>query len=877
MQTQIQTEAQLEENFIKNLEKVGYERLPPDPDLKANLKSQIENLNNISLTDDQYKSLYAEFMALTLFRKAEVLRSGYQLKDHTTNSFKTLKFIDKDYCKNIFQVTSQVKQKGTHANRYDVTILINGFPVIQIELKRRGIELSEAFGQIKRYKRESYAGFFEFIQIFVISNGTDTRYFSNNTDLKKDFLFTWGDENNQKINELKDFTETFLKPCFLPKFIANFMILEKAAKQIKIFRPYQYHAANKIIERVHEYNQNGFIWHTTGSGKTLTSFKVAELLSKEKDIDKVIFTVDRTDLDLQTVEEFKKFANGIDIDETSSTRALKNQLKSPKKLIITTIQKLDRAIKKYHEEIKFLKDKKVIFIFDECHRTQFGKINVEIQKFFPESRMVGFTGTPIFEENSNQGQTTADIFKKCCHKYLIGNAISDGNVLPFLLENYATTPQNDKKYEAITDHIIEMHNQKTNSKEFNAIFATASIKEAIKYKEAFDNADHDLKTAIIYSVNPNDENYSKGDLEDFIARYNEDFGTTFSIEDQSLYKLDVSKKLKTKVLDILIVVDMFLTGFDSPKTNTLYLDKELKDHGLIQAFSRTNRVNGINKPHGNVISFRDLQEETDKAIKLFTDGDPDSAIKQSYSVYKQRIEEQVKEFQSLFKSPQDIDKIQSETIQKDFVRKFKEILKTQRVMESFTDYDPKDMLISERDIQDFKSKYHDLYERRRHQGEDSELNDIDFEINLLNRVEINVDYIISLIGEYYEGGRPSEFIIDDIMSKVNSTPALTAQAGLISEYISLISSGGEKVDFYQFVADKKAIEIEKFSTENNFDKELILEIISEKENFGKDTASSAKVRSILLAGQRSSSLLSDLKKIKEFVQDFFDKFHEKTF
>ena len=845
--TENSTEEKIENELIKDLKQIGYTRIDKDTNLKDNFKVQIEKLNKKSLTDSEFNILYKKLMSKSFLEKSRIIRDGFSIKQKTGHI--DLKFINKDWCKNIFQVMNQYSQeKNGLTSRYDVTILINGIPMIQIELKNKGLGLKKAIGQIERYKKEAFTGLYSFLQLFVVSDKVNTKYFSNNISNNREFIFTWGDKENNKINKLEEFSKTFLKPCNITKFISNYMVI--GLEDIKIFRPYQYYAAEEILSKT----KNGYVWHTTGSGKTLTSFKTAELLSKDPSIKKVIFTVDRLDLDYQTVEEFKKFANGnIDIGNTPNTYSLIRQLKdNNKKLIITTIQKLDKAMKNNSADISFLKNEKVVFIFDECHRTQFGKINREIQNFFTNHRLIGFTGTPILEENAID-KTTADIFQKCYHKYLIKDAIADKNVLPFLIEYYETSKE-DKivkdKYKKVVKAINEFHEKKTFNMTHNAIFATENINEAISYKKEFDK-NSKLKTAIVFSVNENEDFERRSLLSDFISGYNKLYNTNFTINDQPKYKTDIAKRMKRlevvgevgkekqAEIDILIVVDMFLTGFDSKITNTLYIDKYVKNHTLLQAFSRTNRLYEHRKREGNIISFVNLREETEKAIQLFSEGDSEAVIimKENYIKHKKEIEENVALLKTIAPLPEDIDKMVSEEEQKEFVKVFKTIIGLERRMGLYIEYKDEDLAIDKNLLLDYKSKYIGLYRKR--EQDKSDLQEIDFEIELMDVFKVNVDYILGLIERYSESDNDidKEEIRDQIIKEASSDLELIDKLDIFIEFIENmdnISKENIKERFYIYLEEKEVLEIKETAEKNGIPEDFFKYIIREKREFDKE-------------------------------------------
>ena len=619
-----------------------------------------------------------------------------QLTRENGDSF-YLEFIQQEHwCQNQFQVTRQVKQEGSYKNRYDVTLLVNGLPLAQIELKRRGLELKEAFNQINRYQRHSFSsshGLFQYVQFFVISNGVNTKYYANNRYQSFKQTFYWTDHVNKHITQLASFTKEFLEPCHMSKMITKYIVLNEARKALMILRPYQYYAVEAIIDRVKNSTKNGYIWHTTGSGKTLTSFKASQILMKLPAVHKVVFVVDRKDLDYQTVKEFDSFSKGS-VDATDNTKMLVKQLSDDTKLIVTTIQKLNTAISKtrYLDKLEHLREARVVFIFDECHRSQFRETHKRIRSFFHGSQMFGFTGTPIFVENAVRNEhgkrTTKELFEDCLHKYVITDAIKDENVLRFIIEYVGRYREKEgsrnsidievedidtkelmespQRLEKIADYILANHNRKTHSRTFTAMFCVSSIETLIKYYEIFKarkaEGKHSLTIATIFSYTANEDDkdasgfipeepaiaeepkvlyglnkHSRDKLDEFISDYNKTFNTKYSTKDsQSFYNYyqDISKRTKNKEIDILLVVNMFLTGFDSPLLNTLYVDKNLKYHGLIQAYSRTNRILNEMKSQGNIITFRNLKKATDDAIALFSNKDAkETIIMQPYEDY----------------------------------------------------------------------------------------------------------------------------------------------------------------------------------------------------------------------------------------------------
>ena len=688
-----QPETALETNLIDQLETLGYEKvtIKNEDDLLRNLKGQLEKHNKTTFSDKEFKQVLNRISVGNIFDKAKTLRDKVSyVRDNGDTAYIDL-VNSIMWCKNEFQVTHQVTMVGSYENRYDVTLLINGLPLVQIELKRRGGKLKDAFNQIDRYHKHSYwAGWklFGYIQFFVISNGVNTKYFANNpvtkrgpgnkTDFKQTFY--WTDRENKRISQLSEFADVFLEKCQLSKFVTKYVVINETEKKLMVLRPYQYHAVEALVERVRTSEKFGYIWHTTGSGKTLTAFKTAQILTGTSNVHKVLFIVDRKDLDYKTIADFNSYKKNS-VDGTDNTRALVRQLgDDDTKLVVTTLQKLNNAIQKqrHAEVMDALGDERMVFIFDECHRSQFGVTHKRILKRFPSAQLFGFTGTPILAENAATGEhgkrTTADLFGECLHKYIITNAISDENVLRFSVDYYLTFKEGDKikeidvedidtsevwnaeeRLNAVTDYIITNHGRKTHNREFNAIFCVSNIKTLIRYYDLFkqkkENGEHDLKIATIFSyqANENDsdpsgsidtdfhemstgsvDEHSRDSLERFIQYYNGTYGTNYSTRDSFYrYYQDIGKRVREreknkktgKGIDILLVVNMFLTGFDSPRLNTIYVDKNLKYHGLIQAYSRTNRILGVKKSQGNVVCFRNLKEATDEAITLFANQD----------------------------------------------------------------------------------------------------------------------------------------------------------------------------------------------------------------------------------------------------------------
>ncbi|MCQ2964261.1 MAG: type I restriction endonuclease subunit R [archaeon] len=842
-----ESEAVLEERLIDKLVSNGYERIiiTDENDLIDNFKIQLEKLNNTKFTADEFKLILLYLEGGSVYDKAKKLRDKYELQ--RKDGVKYVSFLNKEeWCKNIFQVTNQITFKGTYTNRYDVTILINGLPLCQIELKKRGVELKKAFNQINRYREHSFHGLFDYVQIFVISNGINTKYYSNNKNLSYKFTFFWKNENNKNINNLSEFADVFLEKCHLSKMISRYVVLHESDKQLMVLRAYQYYAVEAILNKALNTNNNGYVWHTTGSGKTLTSFKVAQILKDQEGIDKVLFVVDRKDLDYQTTKEFNAFCEDS-VDGTDNTRSLLKQLTSKdSNLIITTIQKLDIAVKKHKKQLDSIKDSKMILMFDECHRSQFGEMHNNITSYFTNIQFFGFTGTPIFAVNANKTRTTADIFGDRLHTYTIKNAIRDDNVLGFMVEyigkykdktkididveaiDTKEVMEDERRLSKIVDYIIENHDKKTYNREYTSIFAVSSIEVLNKYYKLFKEKEHDLKIATIYSYTENEE-WEEGDLprdnlENHIKDFNQMFGTNHSTDTFDQYYVDVSKKSKENKIDILLVVNMFLTGFDNKLLNTLYVDKNLQYHGLLQAFSRTNRVLNEKKKQGNIVSFRNIKKDTDNAIQLFSDEEADEyVIIEPYEVYVDKFNEVSKLLDELVPEVQDVDNLPSEEEDKEFIQIFRELLRLMTRLTVFTEFDYKDLVLPEQKFEDYRSKYIDMYQKYVVTAEKtSVVDDIDFEIELVRRDNINVAYIIELLKQLDPNNSSFKKDKEFILKTMEGSIELKSKVELINNFIeqTIVPNDREidvDLEFDEYMAREKAKEIKKFVEDENLE------------------------------------------------------------
>lgn len=876
-----ESEAKLEEKLIDQLVKQGYKKVQIDTveDLEKNFREQINEHNKFRLeekplSDKEFERLMIKISGKGVFQSAKELRQLQDIqRDDGTIAYIEL-FNTREWCQNIFQVTHQTTVEGKYTNRYDVTLLINGLPLVQIELKRRGMDMKEAFNQIKRYKRHSYSGLYKFIQIFIISNGVDTKYFANgDQELNYGFTFYWTDVNNERINNLEHFCLTFLDRCQIGKVIARYMILNQTEKMLLVMRPYQIYAVENIVSRALDTNNNGYVWHTTGSGKTITSFKTSQILAKEPSINQVFFLVDRKDLDKQTLDEFNKFKPGC-VDLTNNTDKLIEQMKdSTKDLIVTTIQKMANACSnaKYAPILEKYKDLKTVFIIDECHRSQFGDMHRQISKTFTNAQYFGFTGTPRFKENPSQdGRSTADIFEKCLHTYLIKDAIKDGNVLGFSVDYMKFVDYNsnqieedvmvegidteevfmaDDRVRLIAQDIIDHHNTKTRDRKYNALFTISSIPLLVKYYNMFKSLNHDLKIGAIFTYGANEDldknpEHSRESLDKIIDDYNKMYNTNFSSSTFDAYFRDICKKIKNTEIDIVIVVNMLLTGFDAKRLNTLYVDKSLKYHDLIQAFSRTNRVESETKPFGNIVCYRTTKERVDEAVKLFSQTDNiDTVIMAPYEDYLNKFKVAVSELLKITPIVDSVDSLEREEDIKAFIVAFRTVARLLVSLKTFNEFDLDngDTDLNAQMFEDYKSKYYELYRRLSNDKEKSSiLNDITFSLELIQTDKINVSYILNLIRNVdLTNEQQKKKDIEDIESKlVNITDdELFLKADLIKSFLKLIlptlkedDSIDEALDKHMNVEREK--EIEKFSKDNNINLDNLKEIIDEYEYSG---------------------------------------------
>lgn len=978
-----QSESDLEKAFINQLESQAYEYMSinSESDLIVNLRKQLEKLNSYNFSDAEWERFFISEIAnpnQSIIEKTTTIQEDY-IKNLTCDdgSIKNIYLIKKDSIHdNSLQVINQYATgDGDRPNRYDVTVLVNGLPLVHIELKRRGVAIQEAFNQINRYNRESFwasSGLFEYVQIFIISNGTHSKYYSNTTRFQhvkeanegsvkngkrtsNSFEFTswWADATNRPITDLVDFAKTFFAKHTLLNILTKYCVFT-TDRLLLVMRPYQIVATEKILKRI-EISTNykklgtieagGYVWHTTGSGKTLTSFKTAQLVSKLPYVKKVVFVVDRKDLDYQTMKEYDKFEKGA-ANSNKSTSILKRQLSDPEaNIIITTIQKLDRFISKNAGHTIF--EDHVVLIFDECHRSQFGDMHTAITKAFKNYHIFGFTGTPIFAMNSSSGgqpnlKTTEQAFGDKLHTYTIVDAIADKNVLPFKVDYVSTVREAEniedkkvsdidreailsspKRLTNIVNYIREHFDQKTKRNSFykladrrlagfNSIFAVPSIDVAKKYYAEFKKqleglpSDKQLKIATIYSFGVNDEDLdgmidensedttgldvsSRDFLEKAIVDYNQMFGTSYDTSSdkfQNYYK-DVSERMKKREIDILIVVNMFLTGFDATTLNTLWVDKNLRLHGLLQAFSRTNRILNSIKTFGNIICFRNLEKATNESIALFGDKEASGIVLlKAYNDYYYGYKDDDKEirgYESLIKELLErfpvSERIIGEQDQKDFVKLYGAILKVRNILTTFDEFLGNEIL-TDRDIQDYHSAYIDIYNEFRKGSESDKENvndDVVFEMELIKQIDINIDYILGLIKKYYNDHNKNKEILLDINKAIDSSVELRNKKDLINQFItSLDIHSVVEEDWQKFVEGKKVEELEKIIASENLDHEATYKFIKNAFRNGNVSTTGTEITKILPAGGRFSPTGERSKK-RENVLDKLTRFFERFF
>ncbi len=976
-----QTEAALEGEFIKQIQSQGYDYVNIDNEaaLISNLRIQLEKLNDYHFSDEEWKRFFNEILASSndgiVEKTRKIQQDHVQILRKDDGLSKNIYLIDKkNIHNNSLQVINQyTAEDGRYKNRYDVTILVNGLPLVHVELKRRGVEIREAFNQIERYQRDSFwsgCGLFQYVQIFVISNGTNTKYYSNTTrashiselnesgkirskKTSNSFEFTsyWADGKNKPIRDLVDFTRTFFAKHTILNILTKFCVFT-SDDLLLVMRPYQIVATERILQRIEIANNykkmgtveaGGYIWHTTGSGKTLTSFKTAQLATNLPYIDKVLFVVDRNDLDYQTMKEYDKFEKGA-ANSNASTKILQKQLSDPNaRIIITTIQKLGVFIKKNSEHEIY--NKHVVLIFDECHRSQFGELHTAITKAFRNYHMFGFTGTPIFATNVSSTKnpklrTTQDAFGDRLHSYTIVNAINDGNVLPFLIDYISTIKAADdisdsevigidtekimsapERISMVTSYILEHFDQKTkrsstykykgrNVNGFNSIFAVSSIPMAISYykefKKRIEITGKDLKIATIYTFSPNGEeidgtifegemNVDKLDssqrdfLERAIKDYNNIFRTNFDTSSDSFenYYKDISERMKNRELDLLIVVNMFLTGFDATTLNTLWVDKNLRYHGLIQAFSRTNRILNSVKSFGNIICFRKLRKATNDAIALFGDENATGTVllktyEEYYNGYvddngvkvvgyKDIVERLLREFPLG-------EEIIGEENAKDFIKLFGSFLRLTNILSAFDTFEGNEIL-SERELQDYRSIYLDMYrdiKLVRKGNKENITPDIIFEIELVKQTEINIDYILTMVKKYHDSNCKDKEILVDVERAIGSSTELRSKKDLILMFIARVDESTDiDRDWIKFVKEQKETDLKKLIEENKLKPDETRKFLDNAFRDGVIKTTGTDIDKILPpmsrfgGGNREQQKNSIIEKLKEFYEKYF--------
>ena len=984
---QYQSEADLEDEFIALLKRQGYEHLQihQESDLISNLRRQLEKLNDITFTDNEWNGFFKNILANPndgIVEKTRMIQQdNVQVLRRDDGTSKNITLIDKKKIHNNYvQVINQyVNNDGNYDNRYDVTILVNGFPMVHSELKRRGVAIREAFNQIDRYQRDSFwaaSGLYEHVQIFIVSNGTHTKYYSNTTresrikeanssrgsskKTSNSFEFTsyWADANNKPIMDLIDFTHTFLAKRTILNILTRYCVFT-SEDLLLVMRPYQIVATERILQRIklatnYKYDGSiragGYIWHTTGSGKTLTSFKTAQLASALTDIDKVLFVVDRKDLDYQTMKEYDRFEKGS-ADGNTSTNVLERQLSDKDKdgnpheykIIITTIQKLTNFVSRNAGHR--IANRKVVIIFDECHRSQFGEMHQKITKFFKHYYLFGFTGTPIFAENANKNAnpkyaTTPQLFGEKLHTYTIVDAINDENVLPFRIDYVNTIRRKDgvdEKIEAIdtegalgnatrisqiVEYVLDNYDRKTKQsasyvvkgkhvKGFNSIFACQSVETAIMYYNEFKRQIAEKKSnltiATIYSFAANEANEaytasgmmddedmdtsgmdasSRDALESAIMDYNVRFHTNFdtsAAKFQNYYK-DLSQRVKNREVDILIVVNMFLTGFDATTLSTLWVDKNLKMHGLIQAFSRTNRILNSIKTYGNIVCFRNLQEEVDKAISLFGDKDAESIVLlKSYDDYYNgyveddgRLHKGYKELVEEIESKFPIGtQITGEENEKEFISLYGSLLRVTNILNAFDKFESQRML-SDRDVQDYQSMYIDLYDKWRPKGKQKEdiSDDLVFEMELVKQVEVNIDYILTLVAKYHDDNSLDAEAVARIMKAVDSSTQLRSKKELIEAFLRIVNvDTNVHEDWHTFVDVEMEADIQKIIDEEKLKPEQTRAYIAKSFDFGSLKTTGTVIDDIMppvsrFGGGRAKKKTGVIEKLKGFFEKY---------
>ena len=959
----VQSEYEVESLFIERLIDLGYEFIPMKnyDDVLSNFREQLCKVNceklveakgEATLSDSEFHRVMMRLDNHTIYESAKILREQWVLElDNGKTVY--LEFLTDDETKNTYQVTHQVTMDKDHLedvvykNRYDVTILINGLPLIQVELKRPGVELNEAINQINRYRRYSFKGLFRYLQVFVVSNSAQTKYFANTNErgidgneqgILKSLAFFWTTEDNQRINKLIDFTESFLTKFAITELLTKFFIVKESEPILMVMRPYQIYAVKRAFERIMGSNLNGYVFHTTGSGKTLTSYKLASLLRDDRRIDKVFFLIDRKDLDDQTVDEYNSFEPGC-VDNTDNTKQLVSALgDSTKTLIVTTIQKMASALKnpKYAEKMETLRQKKCIFIIDECHRSQFGRMHGDIQRHFQNANYIGFTGTPIFKENkSADGRTTADVFASgkldsCIHKYMIKEAIADGNVLRFSVEymrslnitkvddpsldaSQLDDPEYCKRHKIdledlyhreirinnIADDVLknlERHTHPTGKDVYTAIFAVDSIKTLMRYYRYMkEHNPKGYKIAAIFTYRPNEDadegtdKYSGDELKLCMDDYGKMFGTSFDLDSFDAYRKDISNRMKQKDLpqiDLLLVVDMFLTGFDSKATNTLILDKNLIWHNLVQAYSRTNRVSKVTKQFGQVVTYRNIKKAQDEALKLYSgDGNPNDYLLESYDFYVAEYRKSTEAVRAVAETADDAGHLYSEDEQRQFIYAFRKLAGTLSTLKTFSKFDwaDLDLFMDEEEFFNYKSWYLYYYDSLKNQdgtGKVPVLADIDFQIELIRTDKINVVYILNLLKDINRQNKSEmEKSIDLILREIerSDNEKMRYKKDIMKDFVTGrffdLDPDEDIIEAYaQYEKERMQAFIEEFAQVNEVDVDTVSFILNQYFCDTKQVTKESirqRVSGMNLGLLKLTRLINNL---LDFVKDMYDKF-----
>lgn len=912
----VQSEYEVETLFLDDLQSLGYEYISMKnyDDVLANFREQLCRLNSAKLnsvkgdaelSDAEFDRVITYLEGRTVYESAKILRDQFVL-ELDSGRIIYLDFLTDDETRNVYQVTHQVTMDPAHKddvlykNRYDVTILVNGLPLVQIELKRPGVEINEAINQINRYRRFSFRGLFRYIQIFIVSNSVQTKYCANCNEISpegnvqnilKSLVFYWTDVENKRRNRLSEFTFDFLRKPTLTEMLTKYFVVKESDPVLMVMRPYQVYAVKLAYERIVGSSLNGFVFHTTGSGKTLTSFKLATLLRSNRNIDRVFFLIDRKDLDEQTIDEYNSFEAGC-VDNTDSTKTLVADLQDPTKtLVVTTIQKMATALRKpkYASVLDEVKKKRCVFIIDECHRTQFGKMHTEITKAFGKANFVGFTGTPIFRENANGGRTTADLFKAgtldaCIHKYRIKEAIADGNVLRFSVEynrfidlGSVTDPSIDpeklddpeycrknnidltdiyhkeKRMQVIADDILEnleRHTHPQGKDVYTAIFAADSIPNLMwyyHYMKKNNRKGYKIAAIFTYQVNADsdegvDENAASY-LKECMDDYNAMFGTHYDLDTFDGYRRNVSKRMKQKEepqVDLLLVVRMFLTGFDSKATNTLLIDRNLVWHNLLQAYSRTNRVDKLTKQYGQIVTYRNIKKAQDAALRLYSgDGDPNGFILETYEVYLSHYDDYVKALRAICPTASDAGYLYDEDEQRKFIIAFRNVARTMAVLKTYSKFDWADLAVflDEDEYYEYKSWYLTFYDNAKaggKKGTGSALIDIDFEIELVRTDKINVVYILNLLKDVNRADpQKMQESIDLILREIERSDneklryKKDIMAAFVRERFFVLDPDMDITQAYEEY-EKEVLNkrISEFAQENNVDPQVVSELLS---------------------------------------------------